>query len=532
MKNLTGQSIDRYRILEQLGQGGMAVVYKAYDTRLEREVAIKVIRPDAIPQEQHGLLLQRFEREAKAQANFDHMHIVPVFDYGEYEDAPYLVMAYRPGGTLKALTGAPMPYQRAATLLAPIASALEYAYQRGVLHRDVKPSNILIDEQGEPALTDFGIAKLLEGDDHTLTGSGLVMGTPGYIAPEQWRGEALPQSDVYGLGVIFYELVAGRRPYEPDTPVALMIMQVTDPLPLPSELVPGLPPHVEQVILKALAIKPEDRYESMAAFEVVLGSFTDRTQPKIKIALSEESSGPLAGVPRIAETLDESDRLDPISTSQRADFSQVTGDDFAGAPLELGFKAKSNYKSLSRPGIWIAVIAGIVFLGLVISIGGDVLGYQGGFTALTDSTAVIPTSIERAVAQQPTKRPVPSETVTSQATQTPTKRPTSTSVPSETPMLTESGVWEPCPGAYISRLHVEDLAYVSYYPPLANKVRSRPGTNRSEVGKIKPGEEVKIIDGPECANGWVWWKIKSLETNLVGWTSEGDKDAYWLVPEN
>ena len=193
MADLVGQDIGRYHVVEQLGQGGMAMVYKAYDTRLERDVAIKVIRTGAVSPDMLPELLKRFEREAKSLAKMKHRDIVNIYDYGEHEGAPYLVMEYLQGGTLKELTGRPIPYYDAARLLLPIARALDYAHKRGVLHRDVKPANILITEDGDPLLSDFGIAKMLEsGQETQLTGTGVGIGTPEYMAPEQWTGLIIP----------------------------------------------------------------------------------------------------------------------------------------------------------------------------------------------------------------------------------------------------------------------------------------------------------------------------------------------------
>jgi serine/threonine protein kinase len=162
MSSLLGQSLGRYHILEQIGEGGMAIVYKAYDTRLEANVAVKVIRTENLAPSILENALIRFEREAKSLAKLTHPNIVKVLDYGEYEGKPYLVMPYLPGGTLKQkLHGIPMPYQEAASILIPIARALAYAHQQGLVHRDVKPSNVLITQSGDPMLTDFGIAKIL-----------------------------------------------------------------------------------------------------------------------------------------------------------------------------------------------------------------------------------------------------------------------------------------------------------------------------------------------------------------------------------
>jgi serine/threonine protein kinase/formylglycine-generating enzyme required for sulfatase activity len=262
--SLIGQYIGRYHIVEQLGQGGMATVYKAYDTHLERDVAVKVIRTGVIGPDMLGHMLKRFEIEAKSLAKMEHPNIVNVHDFGEYEGAPYLVMQYVRGGTLKSLTGVPMPFTQAVELLLPISRALAYAHKRGVIHRDVKPANILITDEGIPMLSDFGIAKIMESKATTqLTGTGMGIGTPEYMSPEQWQGKVVPQTDIYSLGVMLYELVTGKRPYAADTPAGVFAMVLTEPLPRPKECVPCLPDEVEKVLFKALSKKPEERYENM-----------------------------------------------------------------------------------------------------------------------------------------------------------------------------------------------------------------------------------------------------------------------------
>lgn len=290
--SIIGKQIDRYRILEQLGKGGMAVVYKAYDTRLEREVAFKMIRTENIPPIQLGRLLQRFEREAKAQAKFNHPNIVSVFDYGEYNGSPYLVMSLESGDTLKSLTGRPMAFSDAIEVLLPIIDALRYAHEQGIIHRDVKPSNILIGER--PMLTDFGIAKILEAGEETLTGTGLGVGTPEYMAPEQWKGKPVLQTDVYAIGVILYELITGQKPYSAETPAAIIIKQATDPLKRPIDFIPNLPDSVEKVLFKTLAINPEDRYKTMGelkeALEKVKGKKATVQKPLITNVASVETN--------------------------------------------------------------------------------------------------------------------------------------------------------------------------------------------------------------------------------------------------
>ena len=295
MQNLIGQSLGRYYVLEKLGEGGMATVYKAYDTRLEREVALKVIRKEAFGQEFFERILQRFEREAKAMAKLSHANIVKIHDYGEYEGSPYLVMELLTGGTLKEKIGSPIPWAVAIRIIEPIARALAYAHDKGILHRDVKPSNILITENNEPILTDFGTAKLLDlNEGQTLTGTGVGVGTPEYMAPEQGMANDVDgRTDVYSLGIVLYETITSRKPFTADTPFAVLIKQVNDPLPNPHEYIPDLPDPILRMIIKALAKNPSDRYQNMKEFAVALQNLrldNDEQNSPIVFSSKNESS--------------------------------------------------------------------------------------------------------------------------------------------------------------------------------------------------------------------------------------------------
>ena len=235
MSELIGQSIGRYHITEQLGQGGMATVFKAFDTHVERDVAVKFIRSERLSTQSAETVIKRFKREAQALAKLSHPNILTVLDYGEHEGQLYLVTEFMPGGTLKEKLGKQIHWAEAAKLLAPIARALEYAHGQGIIHRDIKPANILISPSGLPILADFGIAKMLESElTSDLTGTNVGVGTPDYMAPEQGLGKGVDhRPDDYALGIVFYEMITGRKPYTADTPLAAMRKQARESLPRP-----------------------------------------------------------------------------------------------------------------------------------------------------------------------------------------------------------------------------------------------------------------------------------------------------------
>jgi len=266
MNNLQpGQMLGSYRIINQIGQGGMAAVYKAYQPSMDRNVAIKVLPGELAESREFA---QRFQQEARIIARLEHPHILPVFDYGESDGISYFVMRYLEGGTLKTrMEAGPLSWNEIDRLFTQLADALSYAHARGIVHRDLKPANALVDEQGNLFLTDFGIAKLLESASPRLTQTDAIMGTPAYISPEQAQANPVDQrSDIYSLGIILYEMVTGRVPFVADTPLAVILKHLSDPLPLPTTIKPDIPESIERVILKALAKHPEDRYNTAAEF--------------------------------------------------------------------------------------------------------------------------------------------------------------------------------------------------------------------------------------------------------------------------
>lgn len=270
---IPGSMIGRYEVVEVLGQGGMATVYRAIDTRLDREVAVKLIRTEMFPPAILKEVLARFEREAKALARLDHPNILRVFDFGEHEGVPYLVMAFVGGGSLReriqksVQSKKRIPMREAAALLAPVARALHYAHSRQIVHRDVKPANILLNDRDEPLLSDFGIAKILDAGAAGLTGTGLAIGTPEYMAPEQSAGDDVDaRVDIYALGVVFFEMISGRRPFEGSTPIDVLIKIRTAPLPSIRAFLPEASPDVETILSRALARETASRYASMTLF--------------------------------------------------------------------------------------------------------------------------------------------------------------------------------------------------------------------------------------------------------------------------
>jgi len=260
MPDLIGKTIGSYRIVSQIGLGGMATVFKAYQPSMDRYVALKVLSTHLA---QDTNFIKRFQQEAKIIAKLEHLHILPVYDHGEQDGYLYLVMRFIEAGTLKdRLQQGPLSLGGARRVVQQVGSALEYAHQLGVIHRDMKPSNILVDPQGDCYLTDFGIAKIVEGT-LGLTGSGIV-GTPHYMAPEQSRSHTVDhRADIYAMGVVIYEMVTGQLPYDAETPFAVVMKHISEPLPLPRAIRPDLPEAVERVILRALAKDPADRYQSM-----------------------------------------------------------------------------------------------------------------------------------------------------------------------------------------------------------------------------------------------------------------------------
>ncbi|HNB85163.1 MAG TPA: protein kinase [Anaerolineales bacterium] len=417
---LIGKKVDRYEILEKIGEGGMATVYKAYDTRLEREVAIKFTKREAFPPDQLEMILKRFEREAKALGRLSHPNIVGVIDYGEYDGAPYLVMTYLPGGTLKQKLGKPIPWREAVETIIPIARALHYVHSHNIMNRDVKPSNILLTENGEAMLTDFGLVKLFEGQDTSqqLTDSGVGIGTPDYMAPEQWTGETTALSDMYSLGVVLYEMITGRRPYISDTPAGILLQQVNEPLPLPKTYIPDLPANIEAVLLKTLARNPKDRYANMNAFandlqSILTGGQVTATAVATDI-LREQMTGKVSKkeIQEVKTQIEQKQAEQKQAEVPQRERTSPTSISNAGQPKS------------SKPMVSIALLF-LGAVGLLVLCGGCWLAYSFGPWAREAET---PTALAVTSPEVPT--------ATLEIEDTPTAKPSDTPIPQVTPTNT------------------------------------------------------------------------------------------------
>ena len=523
MQNYIGQHIERYRITERLGEGGMAVVYKAYDTRLERNVALKLIRTEAIPQERHNRLMQRFEHEAKAQAGFSHPNIVPVYDYGVEQGLPYLVMKYLAGGTLKEKLTGPLPSQQALRWLIPIASALSYAHEVGVVHRGVKPSNIIFDQEERPILTDFGIAKILETTDISLTGTGLGVGTPEYMAPEQWQGQASAASDQYALGVVLYELLTGEKPYTAETPLAVALKQMSEPLRRPRDLVESIPENVENLLYKTLAPNPEDRFESMSRFHGVLENLLwdlEKASPETmpyttRLGFEDETIDHLGDVG--SETKPVDNEVDPLQTIPKAPNSQTRRRFFSPWALLVGL------------GV---LLVGLLCTGIgIVLLRNNLLDIEGEPTQVGVIIIESPTeffTLTNIVTETPTNTLTP----TSSATPTPSITPTEILTPSPTAYMSPTpAAYYPIAGCAASQLRLGDSAFVSYSGG-RNRLRSEPDTHPSDNfidEDAHPGEVLLIVGGPECNHGWILWEVETTR-QIRGWTPETNGTDFFLLP--
>ncbi len=304
-EELAGKSLGKYELQERIGRGGMAEVYRAYHATLDRNVAIKILHPFLGDDPEFK---GRFETEARNVARLRHPNIVQVYDF-EHDpklDLYYMVMEYIDGPTLRTrliqlnFEGLRFPIPEAIRITRSLTDALAYAHSRGMVHRDIKPGNVMFDSDGRVVLTDFGIARIVSGPN--MTASGSMVGTPAYMSPEQGLGQSGDhRSDIYSLGVVLYQLVTGRTPFDADTPIAIVLKHVNDPLPAPSSIVPDIPEGLERILYKALAKSPDERYQSIGEMAQHLDDLDAAARMVVPASSQAGLAAPSLAAPRSAE---------------------------------------------------------------------------------------------------------------------------------------------------------------------------------------------------------------------------------------
>jgi serine/threonine-protein kinase len=499
---MTIEKFGRYEVISEIGRGGMATVYEANDPLFNRRVAVKMLPAELL---HDPAFRTRFEREAKTVAGLDHPAIVPVYDYGEAEGRPFYIMRLMTGGSLAdRIKKGPLPLPEVVRIFVRIAPGLDEAHCHGVIHRDIKPANILFDQRNDPFLSDFGIAKLSESGGLTLTGGGII-GTPAYMSPEQGRGDSDidGRSDIYSLGVILFEMLSGRVPYESDTPMGLVVMHITAPIPNLLEVKPELPPACQEVITRAMAKRKFLRYNTASEMARDLAAIVERKAPQLaglpETKVSAGKPAPVPGStavhekPRGATTprdgVTPRDRLTP-----RDGLPHQTPPPGAPRATPQGAAAAPPQKRTSWL-LWIFLLA----FGLVLLFG---IG-----TALI-LPALIPQQTETPVAMlentvTPTSQPAPSDTpdlippteTVSPPDDTPTSGVVEPPAPSVTPTLTPAPIGPAQGGAdLVAFIKDNDVWMANLDGSLVERL-TNTGGSKSSLQWMPDGTAVKYIQG-------------------------------------
>lgn len=450
--SLTGKTIGRYQIEERLGQGGMAEVYKGYQSALDRHVAIKVMHSFLSVE---GDFLQRFKREARAMAALSHPNIVRVYDFDVYgESSYYLVMEYIDGGTLKQTlenlieAGQTLPLPQSVQMMADVADALAYAHGRGMVHRDIKPANIMLrQDTGQAILTDFGIVKLMGDQSMAYTATGAMIGTPIYMSPEQAMGQTGDERvDIYSLGVMLFQMVTNQLPFAADTPLGVAMKHVTEPVPMPTRFNPDVPLDLQYIIVKAMAKKPEERFQTAAEMAAALRTINWGVKGNPTAVAA--SAAPVMPSPTFVWTPTTAVATE-TGTAVQATVVNDSTPTAAGQTAVSGMDATlATTETKSRP-VWWYVVGGLLLLLLVIGgivISGVLGDDEPGGTAvagLGDGTATAVVT-ETATAVAATDEPNVAATqlaelslaLTAEAQNTETPTVTSTATPTSTPSPT------------------------------------------------------------------------------------------------
>ncbi len=441
---MTPEKIDRYEIKGEIGRGGMATVFEAYDPRFERNVAVKVLPREFM----HDLEFRaRFAREAKVIAGLEHPAIVPVYDFGEDNGQPYLVMRIMRGGSLlDRLQQGSIPIDETAEILKRLGSALDRAHKQGIIHRDLKPSNVLFDEYGDAYLADFGIVRVTTSSD-ALTASGSLMGTPTYMSPEQVYGdkELDGRSDIYALGVILFQMLTGTVPYEADTPARMMMKHIMDPIPEIKRVRPDLPDDFEEVIHKAMAKERNERYPSAKDLSSALTAITQKTK-------QSELESELRAMQVDLQSPEAEEQIAEVQPSTMPEVSPstepATVQELAEPPAEptpSGNTFTETAPVIESAGagrvkvpLWVWAAVAMLVIVCIAGISGTAWFInRGGFAALAG-----PTETPAAVRAEtvPTDTPEPTVAPITEPTAAPTTEPTETTLPETDTVTPETAV--------------------------------------------------------------------------------------------
>lgn len=512
MSDLTGQQLGQYQILARIAKGSVATIYKAYQPKLDRYVAIKILSPQVVGEEE---FLERFSQEARAVAQLDHPNIVPVYDFDRLGDTVYLVMKYVEGGTLKEmLVGKSPSLQLTVELVSQVGLALGYAHKRGVIHRDVKPSNILIAEGHWALLTDFGLAKIIVGD-RRITRSGVGMGTPDYMSPEQAQGFPIDgRADVYSLGATLYEMVTGRVPFEAESSMAVVVKHMTEPPPPPRQFNPDLPSAVEEVILTAMEKDPDKRFQSAESMVSALVNATRsvRTAALPGVSVTARS---ISGVQQRGHTpvyLPSPDRVAREARQQIVETAPPSpprgvARPPAGAREQITRSFRAVWaRRVYRLAIAASVASVLMFLCAVCFVG---WGLWQSLRAVPPVAHISPT---------PSATAAPIVTETPEPTPPPTDTPTP--IPSPTPELNLIYISPDTP--------VRVGMYVKAVKPEGVILGTEAGFDKPHVATISQGSILYTMAGPVTANNLAWLKMRDLNTGKSGWARQDSVAAYGL----
>ncbi len=489
MSDLTGQRLGQYQILARVGKGSVSTIYKAYQPKLDRFVAVKVLSPHVVDEEG---FLERFTQEARAVAQLDHPNIVPVYDFDQVGDIAYIVLKYVESGTLRSMmTGKPLELDLVLDIITQVGLALGYAHRHDVIHRDVKPSNILVGEGRWALLTDFGLAKIL-GGGRQLTRSGVGMGTPDYMAPEQAQGLAGDgRADLYSLGVMLYEMTTGRVPFEAESSMAVVVKHITESPPSPGLFNPELLPAVEQVILTAMEKDPSLRFQTaekmVTALVCAAGRQERATMPVIDVAswgLKRPTESKTARKARSIQAAGWWERATGLGTtlSRRARLA------FGAAALILlvALLAVGGSLVLSRPAAPVGALPTVVPTRPLVT---------ATVITLTPASALTTTSL-------PTPEPISTPMV----------------IPTETPVLTYlSPSAKIRPGIYVKAIKSDGVA-----------LRKGASYDTDYLTTLPQDTILYVLQGPVRGDN-LWW-VQLSGGRWTGWAVQDEVVAYAIKP--